>query len=110
MSILSKNKALELLLAKHIEELCAYENLSKDTIYSAIEAGTMVLLANPNHKNLKPILVGQPSTVEINANIGTSPLSSCMNTERKKLDVAIKAGADTFMDFSIAGALQAIVA
>ncbi len=108
MSILSKNKALEAIFTKHIDEVCKYENLSKDFILAEMEAGRMVFLANPSHKNVKPIVIGQPSRIKVNANIGTSPLCNCVQTELKKLQVAIDAGTDTVMDLSIAGDLDEI--
>ena len=73
MSIITQNAALQGLLAAHLPALVEYEGLTPEAITSAIEAGTMVLLGNPNHANVKPILVGQPSRVKVNANIGTSP-------------------------------------
>ena len=107
-SFLSKNAALRGLLDQHLGSLAAEEGLSPESIVSAIEAGTMVLLGNPAHPGLKPILVGQPARIKVNANIGTSPLSSCMETERRKLKAVIEAGTDTVMDLSIAGDLDAI--
>ena len=68
----------------------------------------MVLLGNPAHAGLRPLLVGQPSRVKVNANIGTSPLCNCVATELRKIQAAIDSGADTVMDLSIAGDLDAI--
>ena len=73
MSIFEKNQALASLFEQHKARLCEEEGLTEEEIRSAIEAGTMVLLGNPNHKDVRPILVGQPSRVKVNANIGTSP-------------------------------------
>jgi len=108
MSIFTKNAALSNLWKLHKEQLCRDEALDASCIEAALEAGTMVLLANPEHKRVKPVLVGQPCRVKVNANIGTSPLSNCVTTECKKATVAENAGADTIMDLSIAGDLMAI--
>lgn len=108
MSIITQNAALQGLLAAHLPALAEYEGLTPEAITSAIEAGTMVLLGNPNHANVKPILVGQPSRVKVNANIGTSPFQNHPGCEMRKLEVAREAGADTVMDLSIAGDLVAI--
>lgn len=107
-SILSRNAALRGLLDQHLAALSQEEGLVPETITSAIEAGSMVLLGNPAHAGLAPIVVGQPSRIKVNANIGTSPLCNCLHTEKRKLAVALKAGADTVMDLSIAGDLDAI--
>ncbi len=108
MSILNLNAALAGMLDKHIETLAKRENLDPETIIRGIEGGTMVLLANPNHSNVAPVLVGQPASVKVNANIGTSPLKNDVRSEMVKLQTAINAGTDTVMDLSIGGDLNAI--
>jgi len=101
--ITHKNVALRTLLATHMQSLATKEELTEATILTAIENGTMVLLGNPNHQNVRPILVGQPAHIKVNANIGTSPLTHCFETELRKLHIALDSGADTIMDLSIFG-------
>ncbi len=108
MSIFTKNAALSAVAKKHLKKICQEEGLSQDFVREAIEEGTMVLLGNPKHKNLAPCLIGQPARVKINANLGTSPLSHCVKSEEIKIQTALDAGADTVMDLSIAGDLDAI--
>ncbi len=108
MSLRSQNAALNALLGAHLSSLAEEEQLSPSLILEAIEAGSMVLLGNPAHAGLRPLLVGQPSRVKVNANIGTSPLCNCVATELRKVQAAIDSGADTVMDLSIAGDLDAI--
>ena len=108
MSVLSQNPVLSALLDAHLAALCEKEGLPAETIRSGIEQGRMVLLGNPAHPGLEPMLVGQPATVKVNANIGTSPMRNDVEGELRKLAVALQAGADTLMDLSIAGDLQAI--
>ena len=108
MSILDSNAALGGLLDRHLGALASEEGLAPETIREAIANGTMVLLGNPAHPSLRPVLVGQPSRVKVNANIGTSPLRNHPECEMQKLAAAEKAGADTVMDLSIAGDLMAI--
>ncbi len=108
MSLLQNNPILAKIWKAHQESLSSTEQLSISCIEEALEQGTMVLLANPAHANVQPLLVGQPSRVKINANIGTSPLCHCPATEQQKLRTALEAGADTVMDLSIAGDLDKI--
>ena len=68
----------------------------------------MVLLANPAHRGVIPTLVGQPASIKVNANLGTSPLVNDPGSELEKLGEAIRAGAHTVMDLSIGGDLDAI--
>lgn len=106
-SIFEKNKALSGLADKFLTDLAKAEALDASLITDSLESGSIVLLGNPNHENLRPLLIGQPSRIKINANLGTSPLSSCMETERAKITAAERAGADTIMDLSTAGDLDA---
>lgn len=108
MSIINSNAALRGLLDQHLADLAREEGLTPETIRDAIENGTMVLLGNPAHPSLRPILVGQPARVKVNANIGTSPMRNQPECEMQKVAAALTAGADTVMDLSIAGDLDAI--
>lgn len=102
------NPALQQLAQTHLALLAQEEGLTERTIAEAIGKGTMVLLGNPAHQNLSPILVGQPAKVKINANIGTSAMRNSPCNEMQKLHAALRAGADTVMDLSIAGDLRTI--
>lgn len=106
--MLSKNKVLKTLFDKHAEALSAYEGLSVEELEAGINAGTMVMLGNPNHPNLEPIMIGQPARVKVNANIGTSPLTHCLDSEKNKIKACVEVGADTIMDLSISGDLDSI--
>lgn len=108
MSLFSQNAALRQLFAEHGQSLSREEGLGLDEIKAAIEGGTMVLLGNPKHKGLRPILVGQPARVKVNANLGTSPMRNDPQVEMDKMQVALAASADAIMDLSIAGDLTAI--
>lgn len=108
MNLFSANFALKKIFDEHIAHIAQKEELMPEAIEHALNSGTMVLLGNPAHKNVRPIVVGQPSRVKVNANIGTSPFQNHPECERAKLDVALAAGADTVMDLSIAGDLDAI--
>ena len=108
MSIFERNTALKGVFDAHKERLAMDEGLTQEEIASALENGTMVLLGNPNHPRLTPLLVGQPARVKVNANLGTSPLNNCLESELKKIETALHAGTDTIMDLSTAGNLDEI--
>ncbi len=108
MSIFTLNTALAEMLNAHIDTLAGKERLAPEAIRQAIATGTMVLLANPNHPRVAPVLVGQPASVKVNANIGTSPLKNDPHCEMAKLQMAMDAGTDTVMDLSIGGDLNVI--
>jgi phosphomethylpyrimidine synthase len=72
-------------------------------------AGRMVIPANKSHLkyNLDPMAIGRASLTKINANMGASPISSGTDEEVEKLKWAEKWGADTVMDLSTGGDLDA---
>lgn len=107
-SIFEKNVILQEIWNQNKKMITASEELEKGIIEHCLERGTMVLLGNPAHRNVKPLLVGQPAKVKINANLGTSPMCSNLEKELQKVAIAGKAGADTIMDLSIAGNLDEI--
>ncbi len=108
MSLLMKNSALSDLLEEHLPRLCEEEGLAAPFIKQAIDDGVMVCLGNPGHQGLRPVLVGQPAKIKVNANIGTSPWCMRVDEELNKLGACLEAGAHTIMDLSIAGDLEAI--
>ncbi len=108
MSICSKNPTCSSILRTHLSALAEAEGLFPKAIEEAVNAGTMVLLANPAHKNVVPTLIGQPASVKVNANIGTSMFVTDVAMELEKARLAQKAGAHALMDLSTAGDLDAI--
>ncbi|MBQ7617515.1 MAG: phosphomethylpyrimidine synthase ThiC [Desulfovibrio sp.] len=108
MSIFADNSALNCLFEAQCDRLCQEEELTKEDLVEAIERGTMVMLGNPNHARISALLVGQPSRVKVNANLGTSPLNNCLESELKKVSEALACGTDTIMDLSTAGDLDEI--
>jgi len=77
------------------------ETVSEALLKKNIKKGFAVILANKNHKNVKPLAVGRDLMVKVNANIGASPADLNLAKELKKLKAAIEAGADAVMDLTV---------
>jgi phosphomethylpyrimidine synthase len=84
------------------------EGLEAEFVRRGVAGGTIVIPANPNHKNLVPCGIGQGLKTKVNANIGTSSDFGTIDTELEKLRVATGCGADTVMDLSTGGDISAI--
>ncbi|MDO8279487.1 MAG: phosphomethylpyrimidine synthase ThiC [Burkholderiaceae bacterium] len=65
-----------------------------------IAAGRAIIPANINHPELEPMIIGRNFAVKINANMGTSAVTSSMAEEVDKMVWSIRWGADTVMDLS----------
>jgi phosphomethylpyrimidine synthase len=84
-------------------------HLTAEQIRDEVAAGRMVIPANRHHLDyaLEPMCIGRASLTKINANMGASPISSGLDEEVDKLHWAERWGADTVMDLSTGGDLDA---
>ncbi len=76
------------------------EVLTPELVRAEIARGRAIIPANINHPELEPMIIGRNFLVKINANIGTSAVSSGINEEINKMVWATRWGADTVMDLS----------
>jgi phosphomethylpyrimidine synthase len=76
------------------------EGLPAELVRDEIAAGRAVLPANVNHPESEPMIIGKRFLVKINANIGTSAVTSSAAEEVEKMVWATRWGADTVMDLS----------
>jgi len=86
------------------------EGLPPEVIRTEVAAGRLVIPANVRHlaKRLDPMAIGHVAKVKINANIGNSAVTSDIDAELEKLHRAVHYGADTVMDLSTGGNIDAI--
>ena len=84
-------------------------HLTPAMVRDEIAAGRMVIPANIHHlaHGLDPMCIGRASKTKVNANMGASPVSSGTHEEVEKLKWAEKWGADTVMDLSTGGDIDA---
>lgn len=85
------------------------QHLTAEQVRDEVAAGRMVIPANTQHLKyaLDPMAIGRASCTKVNANLGASPVSSDMAEEVEKLRWAERWGADTVMDLSTGGNLDA---
>ncbi len=84
-------------------------HLRAEQVRAEVAAGRMIIPANVVHLGyrLDPTAIGRASRTKINANLGASPVSSGTGEEVEKLRWAVRWGADTAMDLSTGGDLDA---
>lgn len=84
-------------------------HLTPEQVRDEVAAGRMVIPANREHLKhaLDPMAIGRASRTKVNANMGASPISSGTDEEVEKLRWAERWGADTVMDLSTGGDLDA---
>jgi len=74
--------------------------ITPEFVRDEIANGRAILPANINHPESEPMIIGAKFLVKINANIGNSVASECMEDEVEKAVWACLWGADTIMDLS----------
>src|SRR5258708_4664243 len=86
------------------------EDLEPELVRAEVARGRMVIPANKGHlgKRLEPMAIGIAALCKINANIGNSAVTSKIDDELEKLHTAVHLGADTVMDLSTGGNIDAI--
>jgi phosphomethylpyrimidine synthase len=91
-----------------IKAVARDENVDTEFVRREIAEGRLVIPANSLHieTGLKPVGIGRALRTKINANIGTSSVSSDVAAEIEKMKVALEAGADAIMDLSTGGDLD----
>ena len=95
-------------LTKQMSYVAKIEGVSENLVMDEVAKGSIIIPANVNHTNLKPMGIGRKLKTKVNANIGNSSLSSDICAELRKLEICLEFGADTVMDLSTDGDLDAI--
>ena len=95
-------------ITQEMSYVARFEGLSENLVMDEVAKGSIIIPANINHKNLKPMGIGRKLKTKVNANIGNSSLSSDICTELRKLEICLEFGADTVMDLSTDGDLDSI--
>ncbi|APX89003.1 phosphomethylpyrimidine synthase ThiC [Brevirhabdus pacifica] len=76
------------------------DHVTPEFVRDEIARGRAIIPANINHPEAEPMIIGRNFLVKINANMGTSAVTSSMEEEVDKMVWAIRWGADTVMDLS----------
>ncbi|MES1946855.1 phosphomethylpyrimidine synthase ThiC [Salinisphaera sp. C84B14] len=76
------------------------EHVTPEFVRDEIAAGRAIIPNNINHPESEPMIIGRNFRVKINANMGTSAVTSSIAEEVEKMVWAARWGGDTIMDLS----------
>src|SRR5216117_1357679 len=109
-SVTQMHHARQGVLTPEMRRVAEREELAPELVRDEVARGRLVIPANIGHlaKRLDPMAIGQVARVKINANIGNSAVTSDIEGELDKLHHAVHFGADTVMDLSTGGNIDAI--
>ncbi len=91
--------------AEVLAQVARDERVDLDELKARVDAGTVVVMGGGT---VQPLGIGKGLRVKVNANLGTSPDYPDVEEELKKLRAAVAVGADTVMDLSTGGDIDAI--
>ncbi len=91
-----------------MEYVAQREKLEPEAVRQEVACGRAIIPANIHHDRLEPMGIGIAFQCKVNANIGNSAVTSNIGQELEKLHVAVHHGADTVMDLSTGGDINAI--
>ncbi len=103
-----KERAQKGEITPEIEACAKIENISPEKLRQLVAEGRAVVPSNRKSSLSRPCAIGAGLKTKVNANIGTSKDLPDVEPELEKLNVALKAGADTVMDLSTGGNLDEI--
>src|SRR5690242_20235997 len=97
-------------ITPQMQRVAEREELAADLVRDEVARGRLIIPANVRHlaQRLDPMGIGKVTRVKINANIGNSAVESNIDQELEKLHHAVHYGADTVMDLSTGGDIDAI--
>jgi phosphomethylpyrimidine synthase len=101
-------KARKGVVTKEMKRVAKEEGISPERLREKIASGRVVILANRNHRGVRPVGIGEGLRIKVNTNLGTSSDHVDLEEELKKLEVSIQAGTDAVMDLSTGGDIDAI--
>ncbi len=87
-------------ITPEMEFIALREGLDPEVVRDEVARGRAIIPANVNHPETEPMIIGARFLTKINANIGTSAVTSSAADEVDKLTWATRWGADTVMDLS----------
>ncbi|NNC23230.1 phosphomethylpyrimidine synthase ThiC [Salinisphaera sp. USBA-960] len=76
------------------------EHVTPEFVRDEIAAGRAIIPNNVNHPESEPMIIGRNFRVKVNANMGTSAVTSSIAEEVEKMVRATRWGGDTVMDLS----------
>ncbi|MFP4083686.1 MAG: phosphomethylpyrimidine synthase ThiC [Desulfonatronovibrio sp.] len=102
------DKAKAGIVTPEMEAAALHEGMAPSRLCSLIARGLAVLPRNINHDFSEIRAIGQGLKTKVNANLGTSGECADLKLEKRKLDQALKAQADSVMDLSTGGDLKQV--
>ncbi len=91
------------LITAQVEKVAADERVEPEALRRRVAEGRVVIPANPAHRALQAVGVGEGLRTKVNVNLGVSRDHADVALELAKVERALTLGADAIMDLSCEG-------
>lgn len=95
------------IISEELKKAALSEGMNPEVMRQKVADGTIVLVKN-RLRDIDPLVIGEGTSIKINANIGTSSSKIDLEEELEKINISTEYGADAIMDLSTAGDLPEI--
>ena len=95
-------------VTQQVKDVASQEGIEPEIIQERVAAGEIVIAAHPKRVHQKVVGIGTGLRTKVNASIGTSSDICDIDLEVRKAEIAEREGADTLMELSASGDLDAI--
>jgi 5-hydroxybenzimidazole synthase len=96
------------IITQEIKQVALSEGQEQESIRQRVAKGEIVIVHHPKRPGQKPVGIGMSLSTKVNASIGTSSDICDIDAEVRKALAAQEEGADTLMELSAGGNLDAI--
>ncbi|MCG8402280.1 MAG: phosphomethylpyrimidine synthase ThiC [Firmicutes bacterium] len=102
------SKALAGEITPEMEQVAANEGVAPEFVRRGVAAGTIVIPRNANRINSAPPGIGAGLRTKVSASVGLHGNNTNTGLEIAKVKAAVAAGADSIMDLSVGGDIDAM--
>lgn len=95
------------IITPEIKAAAEREGMDPEIMRQRVAEGTITIVRN-TLRDIEPLVIGEGTSIKINANLGTSSSKASIQEEMEKMRVSIEYGAHAIMDLSTAGDLTEI--
>ncbi|ERP39160.1 phosphomethylpyrimidine synthase ThiC [Chitinivibrio alkaliphilus] len=94
-------------ITEEIRAAAKLENMDAEQFREKVAQGHITIVRN-SKRSITPLIIGEGTSIKVNANIGTSSSQEDLSQELEKVRLCEKYGAHALMDLSTSGDLAAI--
>ncbi len=91
-----------------MEQVAQKEGITPELVRQGVAAGTIVIPCNRNRSGITPTGIGTGLRTKVSASVGLYGSGATIDMELRKIRAAVSAGADSIMDLSVSGDIDAM--